>query len=188
MKLPILTYGHPILEQVAQTIPESKNCKPLIDNMLETMRNADGVGLAAPQIGQSLRLFVIEPEPFSELTDQDCVFINPEIIQQEGRPETAKEGCLSLPGLEVEVTRQPKIMVEYRDANFTLKTKRLKGFLARVFQHELDHLEGILHIHRLDHTARRALREDLDKLKAGRFTLPGYPMKLADGTLLGAEK
>ena len=158
MILPILGYGSPILKKVAIDIsPQHPNLNELISNMWDTMYAAKGVGLAAPQIGLSIRLFVIDATPF--LDDENMndfelnsiknfkkVFINPKIIEENGNHWDFNEGCLSIPEIREDVSRRSKIVIEYFDENFQPNKLELSGLAARVVQHEYDHIEGILFI------------------------------------------
>eukprot|EP01155_Anaeramoeba_flamelloides_P001863 Anaeramoba_flamelloidesa1056433_6.p1 GENE.a1056433_6~~a1056433_6.p1 ORF type:complete len:158 (-),score=21.59 a1056433_6:29-502(-) len=151
MILPVVVYGHPVLRKVAEEIDEDyEGLKELIDNMWQTMYKSDGVGLAAPQIGKSIRLIVIDADPlgeeFPECKGWKKVLINP-IITEFGTEEcNESEGCLSLPGIREDVKRPTKIKVEYENENFELVEEELDGFIARVVQHEYDHLEGKLFV------------------------------------------
>ncbi|MCL4143209.1 UNVERIFIED_CONTAM: hypothetical protein GTU68_007491 [Idotea baltica] len=146
MILPIVAYGDPVLRKECKEIDaDYPNLKELISNMKETMYNASGVGLAAPQIGKAIRLFLVDASPFAE--DEDLVnrvFINAEIIEEEGEEWAFNEGCLSIPDVRQDVFRQPKVTIEYQDENFITHTETLDGLAARVFQHEYDHIEGVL--------------------------------------------
>lgn len=156
MILPIVGYGDPVLRKVGEEITaEYPNLTETIANMYETMYNASGVGLAAPQVGLALRLFVIDSTPFSD--DEDLAsdqqkklkgfkrtFINAKIIKEEGNDWAFNEGCLSIPDVREDVYRKEKITVEYCEEDFVMKTEEFDGIIARVIQHEYDHIEGIL--------------------------------------------
>ena len=156
MILPILGYGSPVLKKVAIDIsPKYPNLNKLISNMWDTMYAANGVGLAAPQIGLSVRLFVIDATPFLDdenMSDFELnsiknfkkVFINPKIIEENGNYWDFNEGCLSIPEIREDVSRRSKIIIEYFDENFQSNKLKLSGLAARVVQHEYDHIEGIL--------------------------------------------
>ena len=151
MKYPVTVYGDPILRKRAQEIDkEMEELPEIIENMWETMYYSDGVGLAAPQVGMSIRLFLIDAssgadeEP--ELKDFKKVFINPEIIEIKGEEWVFNEGCLSLPEIREDVTRPDKVRIKYMDENFVEHDEVFKGFAGRVIQHEYDHLEGKLFI------------------------------------------
>ena len=148
MVLPIYVYGHPILRQEAEDIePDYPDLKKLIDDMWETMYATDGVGLAAPQIGKSIRVVVIDGSPmaedFPECKDSKLLLINPELEVIEDEPAvTRAEGCLSLPGLSENVKRFEHVRLNWLDENFEEHEQDFHGFLARIIQHECDHLEG----------------------------------------------
>ncbi len=156
MILPVIAYGDPVLRKVGVEIDKDyPNLSELIDNMKETMYNAQGVGLAAPQIGKAIRLFIIDTSPFAEdpdlnekeqafLKDFKKIFINAQIIEEEGDEWSFSEGCLSIPDIREDVFRQEKVTIEYFDENFEKHTDILVGLAARVVQHEYDHIEGIL--------------------------------------------
>lgn len=169
MIYPIRLYGDPVLRRKAQPVRDFSRVKKLAEDMLETMFEARGVGLAAPQIGLSERLFVAveyadEPEeeerPLRDLVRRVYVVANPVITHREGLVE-GTEGCLSLPGLySEEVPRAERIRVAYQDEEGTPRTLELEGYMARVFQHEMDHLDGILFFERLPKAKREAFLEE----------------------------
>lgn len=175
MILPVVAYGDPILKKKAEEIDENyPDLKQLIENMFETMYNADGVGLAAPQIGKSIRLFIVDATPVAEGEDGDptCedfkrVFINPIIFDEEGEEWGYEEGCLSIPKLRGEVKRKPKLKIEYYDENWDLYEEELEGFAARVVQHEYDHIEGVLFIDRMPILKRNLLQGKLKDIEKG---------------------
>ena len=181
MILPIIAYGDPILRKMGIEIDkEYPELATLITNMKETMYNASGVGLAAPQIGLAIRLFIIDASPFAEdedLTDEDRatlktfnrVFINAQIIKEEGEEWTFNEGCLSIPDVREDVSRQPKITIEYQDEDFKTHTDVLEGLAARVFQHEYDHIEGILFTDKLSTLKKRLLKKRLENISKGKI-------------------
>ena len=182
MILPIVAYGDPVLRKVAQEIgPEYPNLEELISNMKQTMYNANGIGIAAPQIGKSVRVFIIDATPFAEdekiselernqLKDFKQVFINPTIINEEGDEWAFAEGCLSIPDIREDVLRQETVSFEYVDENFKKHSKTLTGIAARVFQHEYDHLEGILFTDKLSSLKKRILKKKLEKISLGKIT------------------
>ena len=175
MLLPIIAYGHPVLKRKAEVISKDyPKLKELIDNMFETMYNASGVGIAAPQIGQSIRLFIVDTTPFSEddsLSDNERnqlksfkkIFINPEIIEESGDDWSFDEGCLSIPNIRESVLRQPEIKIQYFDENFIKHVQSFDGLLARVIQHEYDHVEGILFTDKLSSFKKQLLKKKLLK-------------------------
>ena len=181
MILPIVAYGDPVLKRKAKVIPEDyPNLQELIDNMFETMYNAQGVGLAAPQIGKSIRLFIVDASPFAEdknlsaqekeaLKDAKEVFINPEIISEAGNEWDFNEGCLSIPEVREDVFRKPDIKIEYYDRDFKLQTKALDGLWARVVQHEYDHIEGILFTDKLSGLKKRLIKGKLNNISKGKI-------------------
>lgn len=188
MILPIVAYGSPVLKKKAVEISKDyPNLEELIDNMFETMYNANGVGLAAPQIGLSIRLFVIDAKPFSqdesltesevkELQDFKRVFINPKIIEEEGVEWDFNEGCLSIPDVHEDIFRKPEIKIEYQDQNFDTKIETLSGLPARVVQHEYDHIEGILFTDRISNLKKRLIKSRLTNITKGNIDV-GYKMK-----------
>ena len=181
MILPIVAYGDPVLRKVAKEIDaDYPNLKELIANMKETMYNASGVGLAAPQIGKGIRLFVIDASPFAEdddlseedraaLKDFNRVFINAEIIEEEGEEWAFNEGCLSIPDVRQDIYRQPKVTFTYQDEDFNTHTETLEGLAARVFQHEYDHIEGILFTDKLSSLKKRLIKKKLDNISKGKI-------------------
>ena len=182
MILPIVAYGDPVLRKVAEAIDAAyPDLEKLITNMKETMYNASGVGLAAPQIGKAIRLFLIDASPFSEdddlseeertlLKSFNRVFINPKILEEEGEEWIFNEGCLSIPDVREDVSRQPKITIEYQDENFTVHTETLEGLAARVFQHEFDHIEGILFTDKLSTLKKRIIKKKLENISKGKIS------------------
>lgn len=188
MILPIVAYGSPVLKKKAVEISKDyPNLEELIDNMFETMYNANGVGLAAPQIGLSIRLFVIDAKPFSqdesltesevkELQDFKRVFINPKIIEENGVEWDFNEGCLSIPDVHEDIFRKPEIKIEYQDRNFDTKIETLSGLPARVVQHEYDHIEGILFTDRISNLKKRLIKSRLTNITKGNIDVV-YKMK-----------
>ena len=182
MLLPIIAYGHPVLKRKAEVISKDyPKLKELIDNMFETMYNASGVGIAAPQIGQSIRLFIVDTTPFSEddsLSDNERnqlksfkkIFINPEIIEESGDDWSFDEGCLSIPNIRESVLRQPEIKIQYFDENFIKHVQSFDGLLARVIQHEYDHIEGILFTDKLSSFKKQLLKKKLLKISSGKLS------------------
>ncbi|SDR81223.1 peptide deformylase [Polaribacter sp. KT25b] len=180
MILPIIAYGDPVLRKVGTEIDKDyPKLETLIANMKETMYNASGVGLAAPQIGLAIRLFIIDASPFAEdedLSDEDRatlktfnrVFINAQIVKEEGEEWSFNEGCLSIPDVREDVSRQPKITIEYQDEDFNTHTEVLEGLAARVFQHEYDHIEGILFTDKLSTLRKRLLKKRLENISKGK--------------------
>jgi len=183
MILPIVAYGDPVLRKLCTDIDSDYPAlNTLIDNMKQTMYNASGVGLAAPQIGKAIRLFIIDASPFAEdeelddneravLKDFNKVFINAKILKEEGDEWAFNEGCLSIPDIREDVFRQPKITIEYFDENFNKHTEVLDGLAARVFQHEYDHIEGILFTDKLSSLKKRLLKKKLEKISTGKINV-----------------
>ncbi|WP_425658723.1 peptide deformylase [Tenacibaculum ascidiaceicola] len=188
MILPIVAYGDPVLRKVGKEIDKDyPQLEKLIADMRETMYNANGLGLAAPQIGKDIRLFVIDASPFAE--DDDIseeekevfknfnrVFINAKIIEEEGDEWAFNEGCLSIPTINEDVFRQEKVTIEYQDENFEKHTETLSGLPARVFQHEYDHIEGILFTDKLSSLKKRLIKKKLDNISKGKVNA-GYRMR-----------
>ena len=148
MILPIYLYGQPVLRKTAEDItPEYPELKTLIENMFDTMHHAEGIGLAAPQIGLAIRLVVVDldvlSEDFPEFKDFRKVYINAHIIETSDETDSMEEGCLSLPGIHEKVTRPSRIHVKYLDENFVEHDEWVDGYLARVMQHEFDHLDHV---------------------------------------------
>ncbi|MBC8042859.1 MAG: peptide deformylase [Rhizobacter sp.] len=166
--LPIYTYGHEVLSKVAKPIKQSDAAlKTLVEDMFETMHQASGIGLAAPQVGVSLRLIVVDISVIDDYEDESpLVIINPMILETEGE-RTMEEGCLSLPGIRETVTRPAIITLKYRDENFKEHTEKFDGLNARVIQHEMEHLNGELFIDRLDSRTRREIKQELQAIKRG---------------------
>jgi peptide deformylase len=182
MLLPIIAYGHPVLKRKAEVINKDyPKLLELINNMFETMYNANGVGIAAPQIGLSIRLFIVDTNPFSEdetLSDEERsqlksfkkIFINPKILDQNGDEWSFEEGCLSIPNIRESVFRQESIKVQYFDENFTQHIESYGGLLARVIQHEHDHIEGILFTDKLSSFKKQLLKKKLLKISSGKLS------------------
>lgn len=184
MILPIYVYGQPVLRKVAEDItPEYPNLKELIVNMFETMDRADGVGLAAPQIGLPIRVVVIDLDVLSEDKPEykgfRKAYINAHILEAEGELISMEEGCLSLPGIHENVNRSNKIHVKYMDENFVEHDEYVEGYLARVMQHEFEHLEGGLFIDNLSQMRKQMIKGKLNTLLKGkaRCSYKTKPMK-----------
>lgn len=172
MILPVVAYGHPILKKVATPItPDFPSLQDFIRDMWDTMYISDGVGLAAPQVGKSIRLFVIDASPFSEKYPEaenfKQVFINAEIYREEGDDFSFNEGCLSFPGLREDIVRKPVIYIRYQDENFVQHDKKFEGVVARVIQHEYDHIEGIVFVDRLPSLKKMLLKRRLTDISKG---------------------
>jgi peptide deformylase len=191
MILPIVGYGDPVLRKLGEEIsPDYANLKQTISNMYETMYNACGVGLAAPQVGLPIRLFVIDTTPFSD--DEDLkkeeqellnnfkrTFINAKMIKEEGEEWVFNEGCLSIPDVREDVYRNERITIEYADENFTVKTEVFDGLIARVIQHEYDHIEGILFTDKISSLKKQLIKKKLQNIMDGK-SRPDYKMKFCN--------
>ncbi|MDR0546398.1 MAG: peptide deformylase [Dysgonamonadaceae bacterium] len=169
MILPIYLYGQPVLRQVTKDIPlDYPNLKPLIENMFETMYKADGVGLAAPQIGLQDRILVIDLEALTkdhpELAGFKRVFINAHIIERDGGEILMEEGCLSIPDIHEKVPRANRIRIQYMDENFQPHDEVFEGYKARVIQHEYDHLEGIMFVDHIAGIRKQMIRSKLNRI------------------------
>ncbi|QMU64700.1 MAG: peptide deformylase [Flavobacteriaceae bacterium] len=188
MILPIVAYGDPVLRKTGEEITaDYPDLKELIANMKETMYNAKGVGLAASQIGKAIRLFIIDAVPFADdesiskeeqaaLKNFKQVFINAQILKEEGYEWGFSEGCLSIPDVVEEVYRKKKITISYQDENFTTHEETLTGLAARIFQHEYDHIEGILFTDKLTSLKKRIIKKKLDNISRGKIKA-GYEMR-----------
>ena len=173
MILPIYVYGQPVLRKVAEDItPDFPNLKELIANMHETMDRSDGVGLAAPQIGLPIRVVVVNLDVLSddmpEYKDFRRVYINAHILEDLGETVSMEEGCLSLPGIHESVRRTNKIHVRYMDENFVEHDEIVEGYLARVMQHEFDHLEGQMFIDHLSPLRKQMIKGKLNAMLKGK--------------------
>ena len=188
MILPILAYGHPSLKKVAKEIePDHPDLEILIADMFETMYFSDGVGLAAPQVNHSIRLFVIDTSPYTEKFPEaknfKKVFVNARIYKEEGEEWIFNEGCLSFPGVREDILRKPLIYMHFQDENFHSHEEQFEGIIARVIQHEYDHLDGILFTDRVNPLRKRLLKSKLLAISKGKFEadyktiLPGQKIK-----------
>lgn len=176
MVYPIYLYGHPVLRKIAQPIEKDyPNLSQFIDNMFDTMyKSEDGIGLAAPQVGQSISLFVID---LSMLADDDPsfkdfkkTFINAQIVERTGNDVSREEGCLSIPGIHETVSRKNTIRIQYVDENFVEHDETYSGFAARVIQHEYDHLEGHLFIDHISPIRRQLIKGKLGSIAKGKIS------------------
>ena len=191
MILPIYGYGEAVLRKVCVDIPQDyPNLTETLSNMYATMYNASGVGLAAPQVGLAIRLFVIDTTPFADsddiskeeavqLKDFKQTFINAKIVKEEGEIWGFNEGCLSIPDVREDVFRHETITIEYFDENFVKKTESYNGLIARVIQHEYDHIEGILFTDHLSMLKKKLVGKKLQNIMEGKAR-PDYRMKLAN--------
>jgi peptide deformylase len=190
MVLPVVVYGDPVLRKMGQDIQKDyPGLKELIANMFDTMYNANGVGLAAPQVGKAIRLFVIDASPFADRDEDDedeedklspkeieylknfkRVFINAHIIEEEGTEWKFNEGCLSIPRIREDVSRKPTVTIEYYDENFKKHKETFTGLAARVVQHEYDHIDGKLFTDRISALRRKLLAGKLNDIAKGKFS------------------
>ena len=171
----IYTYGNQVLRKEAEEIDENYEGLPeLIKSMFETMENANGVGLAAPQVGLDIRLFVIDATPFDEdypeAKDFKKVFINPILVEESGDEWAFSEGCLSIPGINEEVMRKSNIVLNYLNEDFEEIEEEFSGILARIIQHEYDHLEGILFIDKLSLLKKQLIKGKLTNIEKGKVS------------------
>ena len=183
MVLPIVAYGDAVLRKVGKDIDkDSPTLNELISNMWETMYNASGVGLAAPQIGLPVRLFLVDATPFAEdeeLSEKERtalegfkkVFINPKIEEETGNDWVFNEGCLSIPDIREDVTRKDTITISYLDESFQKHTETFDGILARIIQHEYDHIEGVLFTDKLSSLKKRLLKGRLSNISKGNINV-----------------
>jgi len=181
MILPIYAYGHAVLKKEASDITSDyPDLQLLIKNMWATMENAPGVGLAAPQIGLAIRLFIIDSEPMLEEEEKDQalrrVFINAQKVEEDGELCTYEEGCLSIPDITGDVERPERIRLKYFDENFVEHDEVFTGMNARVIQHEYDHIEGVLFTEHLKPIRKKLIKRKLDKIRKGDIPLK-YKMK-----------
>lgn len=170
MILPILAYGDPILRKKATPVDPGKiDVKQVSNDLFDTLHGASGVGLAAPQVGKSIRMFVIDASPMEDKKYRDFkgVFINPVILHQNGEPWKYEEGCLSIPGIREEVARSEKLKIRYLDENLQEVEKEFDGILARIIQHEFDHIDGVLFIDKLSGFKKRLLKGKLAGISRG---------------------
>ncbi len=186
MILPIVAYGDPVLKKEAGEISkEYPELNALIENMFETMYEASGVGLAAPQIGREIRLFITDGSPFAEedededgepiepdpravgIADFKQVFMNPTIVEESGEEWAFKEGCLSIPKVREDVFRKEKIRITYYDENWEFKDEYYDGYAARIIQHEYDHIEGVLFTDHLSAIKKKLIASKLQNISKG---------------------
>ena len=192
MILPIVAYGDKVLRKKCVNIDaDYPKLEKLIKDMKETTQNAHGVGLAAPQIGKAIRLFIVDTSPFAddedlskeeqeELLNFDKIFINAKIIKETGDQWAFNEGCLSIPNIREDVFRQETITIEYLDENFKKQKETLNGLIARVIQHEYDHIEGILFTDKLSSLKKKLIKKRLEKISRGKVDVD-YRMRFPLG-------
>lgn len=183
MILPILAYGEPVLRKKGAVIDKDyPKLEELLENMFETMYEASGIGLAAPQIGHPIRLFLVDASPFAE--DEDLseeeqasmanfkkVFINAQIVEEKGAEWAFNEGCLSIPDVREDVFRQSDVVIEYQDENFEKHKDTFTGIVARIIQHEYDHIEGILFTDKLSPLKKRLIKGKLSNISKGKVSI-----------------
>lgn len=188
MILPIVAYGDPVLRKETEAITKDyPNLDTVIENMFETMYEARGIGLAAPQVNLPIRLFIVDATPFED--DEDLseeeqqfvstfkkVFINARIIEETGDEWAFNEGCLSIPDVREDVFRKPNIVMEYEDENFKKHKESFSGIVARIIQHEYDHIEGILFTDKLSSLKKRLIKSKLANISKGKVGID-YKMK-----------
>lgn len=176
MILPVVSYGNPVLKQKAVEIAmDYPNLEKLISDMYETMYAAGGVGLAAPQVNLSIRMFIVDATPFAEEDSKADgfrkVFINPVIVERTGEETMFEEGCLSFPGIHEEIFRPSVIRIKYIDENFQPKEETYDKILARIIQHEYDHVEGILMVDHMSNLKKIIIKRRLKELTMGQVTV-----------------
>ena len=186
MILPIVVYGDPVLRKVCVDIEKThENLAQLINDMYETMYQANGVGLAAPQVNKAIRLFIVDASPFAEVDEDEepefsaeemkqmkgfkKTFINARIVEETGEEWKFNEGCLSIPKIREDVLRKPKLTIEYVDENFKKHIETYDGLIARVIQHEYDHIEGILFTDKINPFKRKLISGKLTDISKGKF-------------------
>jgi peptide deformylase len=188
MTYPIVIYGHPILRKVAEVIDKDyPGLDQFIEDLFDTMYHSEGLGLAAPQVGKSIRIFVIDGKPAAEdepsLADFKKAFINPQITEKSGEFQLMNEGCLSIPHIREEVNRESHIRIKYYDENWKYHNEVYDGYKARIIQHEYDHLEGILFTDKINPLRKRLIKSKLTAISKGKFEadyktiLPGQKIK-----------
>lgn len=181
MILPIVAYGDPVLKKIAKEVTsEYPNFEQFMSNMWETMYNAHGVGLAAPQVGRSIRIFIVDASPFANDEDQSTeeqkflksfkkAFINPVILEETGEEWAFNEGCLSIPDVREDVYRKENVKIQYLDENFVEHVETYSGLAARVIQHEYDHIEGVLFTDKLSSLKKRIIKGKLTSISKGKI-------------------
>ena len=173
MILPVVAYGHPVLKRVAEDIsPDYPGLKQFIADLWETMYQSDGVGLAAPQVNRSVRVFVIDAsafqEKYPEVENFKKTFINAKIYAEEGEEFSFNEGCLSFPGLREDIMRKPVIKIKYLDEDFVEHDEQYDSVIARVIQHEYDHIEGVVFVDRVSTLKKMLLKGRLADISKGK--------------------
>jgi peptide deformylase len=174
MIYPIVVYGHPILKKIAVDVEKDyPGLQKLVDDLFDTMYHSEGLGLAAPQVGKSIRLFVIDGTPVAEdepdLANFKKAFINAHIIEKNGELVPMNEGCLSIPHIREEVKRESHIRIQYYDENWEYHDEVFDGYKARIIQHEYDHLDGILFVEKINPLKKQLIRGKLADISKGKF-------------------
>lgn len=172
MILPVVAYGHPVLKKVAGDVtPDYPELKQFVADLWETMYKTDGVGLAAPQVNRSVRIFVIDASAFAEKYPETDnfrkTFINPYIYKEEGEEWSFNEGCLSFPGLREDIMRKPVVYIRYVDEDFVQHDERYEGVIARIIQHEYDHIEGVVFVDRISTLKKMLIKGKLNDISKG---------------------
>ena len=188
MILPVVVYGHPVLRKTAREIDQKDpELQTLIRDMFETMYDSDGIGLAAPQVGKSLSIFVIDASPLEddepEMADFKKAFINPKIIERSGNESGFNEGCLSIPNIREEVVRKSDVRIQYYDEFFNFYDEKYDGTVSRIIQHEYNHLEGILFTDLINPIRKRLIRNKLMGMSKGKYKA-AYKTILPNGKLI----
>lgn len=174
MIFPIVMYGDPVLRQRAKDIEPGTDLKQFIQDMFETMHGAHGIGLAAPQVGKSVRLFIVDGSPLDGEDDEPGmvefkkVFINPEILEEVGKPWDFEEGCLSIPNIREKISRKSTLTIRYYDENWKKHEEKFDGMKARIIQHEYDHIEGKMFVDYLTPLKKRLLKGKLADISKGK--------------------
>ena len=190
MILPVIAYGDPVLRDECEELEEGTDLTKIVGDMFDTMYAASGVGLAAPQVGKSLRLFIVDAAPFGDeepeskeeekdfemLKNFKKVFVNPIIEEENGTKWPFAEGCLSIPGIREDVTRKSDIKISYFDENWNFFEEEYSGVAARIIQHEYDHIEGVLFVDYLNPLKKRMLKRKLNDITKGKVAIK-YRMK-----------
>ncbi len=172
MVLPILAYGHPTLRRISEDVEKDySGLDELVEDMFDTMYLTSGVGLAAPQVGKSIRLFIVDASPFAEDEPEASgfkkIFINAQSVEEKGEEWSFNEGCLSLPDIREDVIRKPGIRIQYYDENFEYHDDKFIKVMARIIQHEYDHLEGVLFVDRISNIRKMLLKRKLSDISKG---------------------
>ena len=182
MILPVYVYGSPVLRKVSREVEKGEEgLEEFLKNLWETMYHSDGIGLAAPQVGKNLRVFVIDGTPMEEddpsVKDFRQTFINPEIVERKGDDKVFEEGCLSIPDIREQIVRPEKVHIQYYDKDFNYHDEEYDGIAARIIHHEYDHLNGVLFTDLAAPLKKRMLRNKLNAISKGKFNVK-YKVKV----------